>query len=70
MNTTLRGLIFAKYPSISAFAADIGWKRGKASRIVNGTQQPNKRDMEEMISKLEISMADVAPVFFGSMFTK
>lgn len=69
MTTTLRGLVFSKYPSISAFAEAIGWSRGKASRIANGTQQPSKEDMEELIKLLEIPQQSVAPVFFGSMFT-
>lgn len=69
MNTTLRGLMFSRYPSISAFAEAIGWSRGKASRIANGTQQPSKEDMEEMIKLLDIPQQSVAPVFFGKMFT-
>ena len=69
MTTTLRGLVFSKYPSISAFADAIKWSRGKASRIVNGTQQPTKGDMEALISLLEIPQQSVAPVFFGTMFT-
>ena len=70
MNNTLRGLIFARFPSISAFAKEMGWSRGKASRIANGTQQPNKSDMEALITTLNISQSAVAPVFFGSMFTE
>lgn len=69
MTTTLRGLVFSKYPSISAFADDIKWSRGKASRIVNGTQQPTKSDMETLIVLLDIPQESVAPVFFGAMFT-
>ncbi len=69
MSLTLRGLVFSKYPSISAFADAIGWTRNKASRIVNGIQQPNKKDMEELILLLDISKESVAPIFFGAMFT-
>ena len=69
VQTTLRGIIFSKFPSISAFANAIGWKRNKASRIANGTQQPSKKDMEELIVALEIPENQVTPVFFGSMFT-
>ncbi len=70
MELTLRGIILSKYHSISDFAIDIGWPRGKASRIANGTQQPSKGDMEQMIRVLEIKKNAVAPVFFGSMFTE
>lgn len=70
MNMTLRGAALSRYSSVSAFAAAIGWPRGKASRILNGTQQPSKRDMEELIAALEIPKESVAPIFFGAMFTE
>ena len=70
MEMTLRGLIFSKFRSISAFADEIGWPRGKASRIANGSQQPSKAYMEQLIATLEIKEIAVAPVFFGSMFTE
>ena len=70
MDMTLRGLVFSQFHSISAFAEEIGWPRGKASRIVNGSQQPSKSDMEQMITTLHIQKSAVAPVFFGSMFTE
>ncbi|MBR4193805.1 MAG: hypothetical protein IKQ54_05700 [Oscillospiraceae bacterium] len=70
MELTLRGLIFTKYRSISEFATAANWKRNKASRIANGTQQPSKADMETLISVLDIQEKQVAPVFFGSMFTE
>ena len=70
MELTIRGLVISKFNSIGDFAAAIGWQRNKASRIVNGKQEPSKKDMEDMIVTLEISEAYVAPVFFGSMFTE
>ena len=70
MELSLRGLVLSKYKSISQFADAIGWERGKASRIVNGRQQPSKSDMESMIVLLGIDQNAVAPVFFGKMFTE
>lgn len=70
MELNLRGLILSKYRTISEFAQAIGWERGKASRIVNETQQPTKADMEQMIDLLHIEKNAVAPLFFGSMFTE
>lgn len=70
MELSLRGLVLSKYRSISQFADAIGWERGKASRIVNGRQQPSKADMESMIVLLGIDQNAVAPVFFGQMFTE
>jgi len=69
MDMTIRGLVYSKYNSIGDFAADIGWKRNKASRIVNMRQPPSKKDMEDMIVTLEIPETHVAPVFFGTLFT-
>lgn len=70
MEMTLRGAVFTKYRTISDFANAIGWERGKASRIINGQQQPSKGDMEQMISLLGIHQDAVAPIFFGTMFTE
>ena len=70
MEMTLRGTVFAQYKSITQFANAIGWERGKASRIVNGQQQPSKVDMEKMITLLGIEQNAVAPIFFGKMFTE
>ena len=69
MELTLRGVVLSHYRNISQFAKAIGWERGKASRIVNGQQQPSKVDMEKMIDLLGISQDAVAPLFFGKMFT-
>lgn len=69
MELTIRGLVFSKFNSISEFANAIGWQRNKAARIINKKQEPSKKDMEDMITVLEIPEASVAPVFFGSMFT-
>ena len=70
MDLTIRGAVFSKYNSLSDFAEAIGWQRNKASRIVNQKQEPTKKDMEEMISLLNIPSNAVAPLFFGSMFTE
>lgn len=70
MELTLRGAVFSQYNSITDFAKAIGWERGKASRVVNGQQQPSKSDMEQMIALLGIDQSAVAPIFFGGMFTE
>ena len=64
MELTIRGLVFSKFSSISEFANAIGWQRNKAARIINKKQEPSKKDMEDMITVLEIPEASVAPVFF------
>ena len=70
MEISLRGAVLSKYKTITEFSSAIGWERGKASRIVNGTQQPSKKDMEQIITLLDIEKGAVAPLFFGSIFTK
>lgn len=64
---TLRGVVFSKYRTISDFARAIGWKRGKASRIVNGVQDPNIDDMEKIACVLGIDDRDI---FMNLFFTR
>lgn len=68
MNVTLRGLVFDKFRTIADFADAIGWDRNKAARIVNGKQEPSKKDMESLIFFFEIPQEQIAPIFFGGMF--
>ena len=70
MENQIRGAVFSKFSSISAFADTIGWKRNKASRIVNGTQKPSAEDMERMALCLNITDAnDFISIFFPALFT-
>ena len=70
MENQIRGIVFSKFSSISAFAGAIGWKRNKASRIVNGTQKPSAEDMEQMALCLNITDAnDFISIFFPALFT-
>lgn len=70
MEVSLRGLVLSKYKTVTEFARAIGWERGKASRIINGSQEPGKKDMEQIIALFNIEKGAVAPLFFGSMFTE
>ena len=70
MNVTLRGLVFDKYRTIADFAGAIGWDRNKAARIVNGKQEPSKKDMETLILFFDIPQEHLAPIFFGSVFAE
>ena len=70
MNVTLRGLVFDRYRTIADFADAIGWDRNKAVRILNGKQEPNKKDMESLISFFDIQQDHIASIFFGSMFAE
>ena len=70
MNVTLRGLVFDRFHTVSEFASAIGWDRNKAARIVNGKQEPSKKDMETLISFFGIQSEHLASIFFGSVFAE
>ena len=67
---TLRGAVMSKYRAISSFADEIGWKRNKASRIINGVQEPTTQDIQEITKCLEINSVDIfLQIFFPPMTT-
>lgn len=71
MPNEIRGAVFRRFQSVSAFAEAIGWSRQKASRIVNGQQRPTAADMEEIAGCLGIDDAqEFWSVFFPTMSTK
>ena len=51
---SLRGVILSKYKTIGDFAVAVDWKRNKASRIVNGIQEPNIKDICVLTKTLNI----------------
>lgn len=66
-----RSLVLGKYKSIAEFADAIGWSRNKASRIVNGVQEPDAEEMEQMAELFDINTADqFMEVFFARLSTK
>ena len=68
---TYRGLVFSKYKNISEFASAIGWSRNKASRIINGIQEPDANDMERMAEILDIKTPEsFIDIFFKNLSTK
>ena len=71
MANQLRGMVLAKFKSISAFAEVLGWDRKKASRIVNRQQLPTANDMDEMADVLGIRDCDTfVHIFLPSIPTK
>jgi len=67
---TLRGAVMSKHKTIGSFANEIGWKRNKASRIINGVQEPTTQDIQEITKCLEITSFNVfQQIFFPSMST-
>ena len=58
MDNQLRGVVLAKFRSITSFADAMEWDRKKASRIVNRIQKPTADDMEQMAQCLDIRDAE------------
>lgn len=70
VEVNLRGMVVSKFKTIGAFADAIGWKRNKASRIVNGIQEPDITDIQEMTRVLEIDSQDAfIHIFFAPLST-
>ena len=68
---TLRGAVLSKYRTISEFSEDIGWKRNKSSRILNGVQSPNADEIEEIPKCLGINtVEDFMQIFFAPLVHK
>lgn len=66
-----RSLVLGKYKSIAEFADAIGWSRNKASRIVNGVQEPDANEMEQMAELFGIKTAEqFMNIFFVNLSTK
>lgn len=71
MENQIRGAVFSKFSSIQSFSNAIGWKRNKASRIINGIQRPSGEDMEQMAKCLNIQDASTfVSIFFPSLSTE
>ena len=66
----LRGLVFSKYKTVKAFSDEIGWKRNKSSRILNGIQEPDSDDMMDVAKLFELSSEEFIGIFFEDVFTK
>lgn len=64
MQMGYRGIVFAKFKNITEFAEAVGWSRNKASRIVNGVQEPNANEMEQMANVLGVK----SPEEFAAIF--
>jgi hypothetical protein len=68
---TVPGAILSKFKTIKAFAKTIGWKRTKASRIVNQIQQPDTDDIYQLTECLGIEDSNTfILLFFPALSTK
>lgn len=65
----LKSKVLAKFFSITAFAVAIGWSRNKASRIVNGIQEPTCDDIVDLTTVLDLGEKEFFDVFFARLST-
>lgn len=65
----LKSKVMGKFFSITAFAEAIGWSRNKASRIVNGVQEPTVDDIVSITTVLCLNEEDFFNIFFVSLST-
>ncbi len=66
----LRGIILSKFKTISAFADAIGWKRNKASRIVNNVTKPDVDDMVAIARVIDVKTPEQFTfLFFNDLST-
>lgn len=66
---TLKGLILQKFYTISAFADSVGWSRNKASRIINGLQEPSIPDIVAICEALDLTEKEFFDIFFIQLST-
>lgn len=67
----LRGMIVEQYKTIGAFADAVGWKRNKASRILNGVQEMDISEIQDVTAALGIeSVEEFMRLFFPRLSTK
>lgn len=60
----IRGVVMAKFHSVADFAKAAGWGRGKAYRVIHGSQRPDNVDIKKMCAVLGISdPADIVRLF-------
>lgn len=64
INLDLKGLVRAKFSSITKLAKHLGWSISKTYRIVNGTQNADVQDIRQIAVALGLTTpADVVSVF-------
>ena len=59
----IRGLIYSKYDSESALAAELGWSRQKLNTITNGNREPGLDEIAALADKLECPIEEIVQIF-------
>lgn len=60
----IRGLVMGRYPTITAFAKEVGWSRQKASSIISsGKQEPSLDDIYVISRAVGKDADEIASIF-------
>ena len=60
----IRGLVMGRYPTITAFAKEVGWSRQKASCIIStGKQEPSLDDIYAISRAVGKDADEIASIF-------
>lgn len=70
MGVNVRGLVYSRFKNITDFANAANWSRNKASRIVNGEQDPSIDDICVLTKVLNIESQQMfMNIFFAPLST-
>ena len=59
----IRGLVFGRYPTITAFAKEVKWSRQKASSIIEGKTEPSLDDIYVIARAVSKDADEIASIF-------
>jgi hypothetical protein len=62
-NGKLRGAIYSKFKSASAFADALGWTKQKLSNVLTGKKIPNVTEIADMARAMKMSNAELLAIF-------
>lgn len=66
----LKGMVIARFGSITAFCKASGWHPRRAMRIINGEQELKKSDIIELTRLLELNdVSSFMLIFFDELST-
>ena len=70
MKELLKGMVIAKFGSITAFCKQSGWHPRRAWRIINGEQELKKSDIIELTRLLDLrDVGAFMLIFFNELST-
>ena len=62
----LRGMIYGKYESEAALAADLGWSRQRLNKITCGIKEPDLEEVSALAGALDQPIETIVQIFLRS----